>query len=421
MKRRTRKSDTACPPGWSLEAVEAGLSKTTEVFAHELARPSTSAPDWSEPEWLLARATASIHGVSSLLSGNLRWRGPEGWARFLAEQRAHTLIRHTRICDLLAAIDARMRTAGVSTIALKGAALHAIGLYAAGERPMADTDLLVQPPDLERAIQILEGLGFHQTYATWKDRTFEPSDAFTPGRLGENSDNPIKIELHDRVGDILPLRPIDISECLFASDPLPGVNLYPSTASLMLHLLLHAAGAMASRSLRLINLHDIAVLCTRMTANDWQDIMRLAEVAGGPWWVFPPLALTARYYTSLIPPWTLAAFAPDCPRPLRKAVCRQTLSDLSFSHLWIGAFPGIRWARSFREALEYVAQRIVPGAEALRTRKQFVNTQPYLAESEWGHLSQAMRILRWLRSRPPRPGTMRVVREALKQQPEQST
>jgi hypothetical protein len=314
-----------------------------------------------------------------------------------------------------------MRTAGVSTIALKGAALHAIGLYTAGERPMADCDLLVRPPDLERAIQTLEGLGFHQTYATWKDRTFEPSDAPTPGRLGESSDNAIKIELHDRVGDVLPLRPIDISGCLFASDPLPGMNLYPSRASLMLHLLLHAAGAMASRSLRLINLHDIALLCRRTTANDWQDVMRLAEAAGGPWWVFPPLALTARYYSSLVPPWTLDAFAPDCPGPLRKAVCRQTLSDLSFSHLWIGPFPGIRWARSFREALEYLAQRIVPGAEALRTREQFVNTQPCLAESEWGHLSQTRRILRWLRSRPPRPGTMRVVREALMQQPDCQT
>src|SRR5687767_4461362 len=84
----------ALPP---LKAVQAALRETTEHLASELARPTTVAPDWSENEWLIARAAASMHGVSSLLARTLRWQGPACWGRFLSEQKAHTAYRHARV------------------------------------------------------------------------------------------------------------------------------------------------------------------------------------------------------------------------------------------------------------------------------------------------------------------------------------
>ena len=62
-------------------------------------------------------------------------------------------------------------------IALKGAALHAHKIYAPGERPMADLDLLVAESDTARAAQLLTELGFHPGHLTWKHQAFEPDDA----------------------------------------------------------------------------------------------------------------------------------------------------------------------------------------------------------------------------------------------------
>src|SRR4029077_16921272 len=152
----------------SLRAMQAALRKTTETLAHELASPGDVAPDWSETEWLVARAVAAIHGVSPLLAERLRWPGPTGWAQFLADQRAHTAKRFVRIQELLRLIANRARERGIGLIALKGAALHASGVYSVGERPMSDIDLLVRDEQSQGAVQLIQALGFHESHATWK-------------------------------------------------------------------------------------------------------------------------------------------------------------------------------------------------------------------------------------------------------------
>src|SRR5271156_754608 len=89
--------------------LQAALTRVTERLAHELAHPTPQAPDWSDFEWSIAKAVAAMHGVSPLLSGSLRWRGPEGWMHFLEEQRAHVTQRHARIENLLRQIDQSAR------------------------------------------------------------------------------------------------------------------------------------------------------------------------------------------------------------------------------------------------------------------------------------------------------------------------
>src|ERR1700730_17010597 len=131
-------------------AFQGTLCQITETLAGELACPTERAPDWSDFEWKIARAVAAMHGVSPLLSKTSHWQGPADWMTFLEEQRIHTANRHLRIADLLQRIDERGRAQGIAAVALKGAALHAIGLYAIGDRPLADLDLLARPADAER-------------------------------------------------------------------------------------------------------------------------------------------------------------------------------------------------------------------------------------------------------------------------------
>ncbi len=399
----------------SLKTLHLALQKTTEVLASELGRPTAVVPDWSETEWAIARAVAAIHGVSPLLAGALRWQGPPAWTQFLAQQKAHSAKRFVRIQRLLQLMDSRARGAGIALVPLKGAALHASGIYRAGDRPMADVDLLVREEESPRAVETLAGLGFRQTGRTWKHLVFEQGVSDAPAALGEHCRNGIKIELHCRISEILPLRPVDVSELVFPQRPHPGLNSYPSRAALLIHLLLHAAGALICRELRLLQLHDIARLADGMTDKDWEVVFcqaaRTAE--GSLWWAFPPLTLAARYYCC-VPQWVLARTSRGCHWPLKRVYRRRTLAGASLSHLWVSAFPGIEWARSPRQVLEYAAARVVPSADTVHMRKALATVQPRVSGGAWAQLSQGQRMLRWMMSRQARHETLQPVRAALR-------
>jgi hypothetical protein len=390
------------------------LRKITERLAGELAQPTLVAPDWSPIEWRLARAVAVIHCVSPLLSGSLRWEGPAQWRDFLAGQKAHVAARHRRIQELLDQIDARCREEGIAIVGLKGAALHSMGFYRAGERPMADVDLLVHAGDTTRTGQVLQSLGFSESFANWRHGVFVPKVCNLHKGMGEHTDNYLKVELHARIAEKLPLHITDVTDSVYPRTPHPGLNPYPSNAALMIHLLIHAAGSMVPRSLRLLHLHDIALVSSRMADSDWEELKQ-GQNMNRRWWALPPLQLTARYYPDAVPTDVLAALSNHCPWTLRHVVRHRRLSDVSLSYPWVEAFPGIAWSRSCAEIVEYIGGRIWPDKESRRQRDIRLETEPATSESQWGRLSQRQRMLRWLTSRPLRVETLHPVRMALAQ------
>jgi hypothetical protein len=395
-----------------LKKIEAALRKTTEVLAAELAAPTETAPDWTDFEWRIAQASAAMHGVSPLLATTLRWRGSDSWELFVREQREQTFQRHQRISELLTDIGSRAKHDGIAIVPLKGAALHAIGIYQPGERPMSDIDVLVRISDVQATSRLLGSCGYHEVLATWKHRVFEPKAHATVSDFGEHAQNCIKIELHAGVVERLPLVDRDVTRLVFPDTPVAGLNGYPSHASLMAHLLLHAAGNMCSSHLRLLHLHDISLLARRMSESDWQRIF--APVNGQrPWWVSPPLTLTAHYYPSAIPADIVARAQSNCSWLLRQTCRRQLLSDVSLSSLWIQAFPGIEWSHSTQEALSHVMGRVKPDRQLLLGRKKAVKLLPCSARYSWTHLSQWQRIVRWVFHGYPRVETLACVCTAL--------
>jgi hypothetical protein len=183
----------------------------------------------------------------------------------------------------------------------------------------------------------------------------------------------------------------------------------------MIHLLLHAAGSMAFQSLRLLHLHDLARLSSQMAEEDWDAVLEAGEREDRLWWAFPPLNLTSRYFPSTIPVRVITALAAECPYLLEKASRRRTLCEVSYSYLWVDAFPGMEWSQSLREVLEYVANRVRPSAEHIALRANAAKSEAWVCQSPWARLSQNQRILRWITSRPTRPVTMHAVRAALAQ------
>jgi hypothetical protein len=403
----------ALPP---LARIEAGLRTATERFAAELACAQTLPPVWSELEWFLARAATVLQGVTPLLAERLRWSGPPGWREFLDQQRRHTALRHRRIETLLAHIDTEAARVGIGVVGLKGTALHRLGLYTGGDRPMADIDLLARTADLERTRRLLATLGYRERCAIWKHWVFEPAqrDGALHSEIGdgfgEHADGLIKIELHCRVIERLPVRGVDISERLWPASDAVGLCDYPAMDALLLHLLLHAAGNMVGRNLRLIQLHDIAALAARLRPADWDALLRW-HGRRAAWWALPPLRLVARYYREAIPPEVLAALRPACPRWLRWSTQRQRISDVSYADARFRALPGLPWSTPPRECLQYVRSRLRPGREQ-QALWDFLSAEPWAARSEWPRMSAGRRIAHWALTRPARPATMHAVQAA---------
>jgi hypothetical protein len=236
-------------------------------------------------------------------------------------------------------MDQQARNAGVVIVPLKEAALLRLGLYPGGARPVANVDLLVPECDGARMQQLLHALGYLDTSVSWRHRVFERAErAFSLVRnvaasFGVHPDRPIRIDLHTRIAERLPLIAADVSELIFPPAPHPGLNRYPSSMAMFVHLLLQAAGSMSLRTLRLIQLHDLALLAARMCELDWQRLLACRIDNRALWWTVPPLELLVRYYPQAIPTAVLAALRRCCPRAVRGVPGRQTISEVCLASL----------------------------------------------------------------------------------------
>jgi hypothetical protein len=385
------------------------LPNITEYLAAALSGTECSEPDWSDLEWRIARAVAVIHGVSPLLSQRLSWIGPPGWRTFLDNQRTHTASRYSRMAALLARIHGLALQEDVPFVPLKGEALHAIGIYAAGDRPMADVDLLVRHSDLGPMSRILTGLGYRPLSITADEHVLVPVDQPAPSHRGEHADNGITIELHAKIDRPMPVRMVDITAQLWPSAPRPGRNSYPSVAALMGHLLMHAAVNMQMRILRMLQLHDIALLAPRLSSTDWKELLLRGDGRTTSWWAMPPLQLTQHYYPGVIPAAAIDSVKSACSPLLRFVAPRFRLSGVSASNMSRSVFPALSWVGSVPEAVNCVGNRLQSGMRALRgntTIRAATELEPWITRSH------RRRLLEVLLGRP-RPETLLVIKAAL--------
>jgi hypothetical protein len=388
------------------------LRTTTERLARELAVPSPDPPAWSAMEWDVARAVVAMQGTTALLANRLRWRGPDSWQAFLTTGRDLAVQRDARITASLARLHEALREASIGCVALKGSALRALDIYLPGERPMGDIDLLARPTESARVVQVLESLDYVGSYRVRRHAVFLPRSNAVVRALGEHPDNPIKVELHERIAEPLPISAIDITHSLWPRDAHRGLVAYPHARELVRHLLLHAGGNIRAHALRQIQLHDIAMLGGRLTEEDWQALLETPESRGGSWWMWPVLELVAQYYPrAMAPRWN--EFRARCPRLLRATSRRNTLFSVSWSNLRIAAFPGLSWARSPREALSFVRSRLLPRREALDELDKALRSMPTLDTVPWYGENHLTRVLRWISSRPPRVQTVRALLDAI--------
>ncbi|MCI0521482.1 MAG: nucleotidyltransferase family protein [Chloroflexi bacterium] len=130
--------------------------------------------DYAAADWERLAACAETQGVAPLLYQALRHQAALANAPREAQQSLSRSYYQTTASNQLALAElerglSALEAEGILALAIKGAAL-AHTLYAEpGLRPMSDLDLLLAEDQLERAAQVIEGLGYVQAeMQTWQ-------------------------------------------------------------------------------------------------------------------------------------------------------------------------------------------------------------------------------------------------------------
>lgn len=392
--------------------IASALRATTERLTLEVASPQTTAPEWNDFEWRVAQAVCALHGISGLLATRLVWHGPVFFGEFLREQRQQTLARHLAAGQTLAELARTAENAGLAYVALKGSAMREFAIHHAGDRPMGDIDILIRPRDRELAARVLESMDHMPIYTSRRHDVYRPRQAGAPHAFAEHTCSPLRVEVHQCIGEALPVDTLDITAQIWPDETRPGVNRYRSYPALVRHVMLHASGNMRANAMRFIQIYDVALLLQRFGPADWAELIG-TDPATTAWWMYPVLTLADRYVPGSVPAPLLAQFAAWCPPRLRRRFEHRAVYDVSWSNLRIAALPGLEWARGIGERLRLARHRLLPGRQALTELQQGTQLNPSLADSAWYRSSQAARVMRWVVGKPARVQTMASLRAAL--------
>jgi hypothetical protein len=186
-------------------------------------------------------------------------------------------VRNLAIDRLTAEIAGQFAAAGIDSLVLKGPALAA-WLYPDEVRPYGDSDIMVAPGDWQRAVGVLERLGFSNYLEPMAHPRMESfaSTAFLRDRDGAEQENvDLHCALHGCEGD---LRKIWASLAAGSDNQvIGGAELrIPSRAALLLHVGLHAAHHVDGKPIE-----DLRRALARAEEQLWRQALELARELGG--------------------------------------------------------------------------------------------------------------------------------------------
>lgn len=181
---------------------------------------------------------------------------------------AHTILIDRQTAEIAGALEAE----GIDTLVLKGPVL-ASWLYPGEVRPYGDSDLMVAPGDWDRAVALLERLGFSDHLGPMAHPRMESyaSTAFLRG--DQNID--LHCALHGLHGELQP-----VWEDLWAGaqrQAIGGAELWvPGRPALLLHVGLHAAHHAEGKALE-----DLRRALAAAPEEQWRQALALARAHDG--------------------------------------------------------------------------------------------------------------------------------------------
>jgi hypothetical protein len=152
-------------------------------------------------------------------------------------------LRNIRIMHLLEWIAGKFNEAGIPIMAFKGAALYLTLYRRPDDREMTDLDLIVKPDDVDRAMKLLEDLGYHRGEAPFREDFFPRYYYEVQYRIG--SIRPVSIDLHVRPFRVLRFSRFVPDDALWGRAVPVAIGkatvLVPAADDMLIHLAAHSA------------------------------------------------------------------------------------------------------------------------------------------------------------------------------------
>ena len=328
---------------------------------------------WDDTAWDDARWAIQVHGIGPLLHHALAGR-PDAAALhprlrgYLADQHRLSGERVALLLGELAELLRACCAAGIPVLPLKGALLATHYYPAPGLRPMNDLDLLARPEDEPRLLGVLEQLGYQLIARSWKHVMLARPDGRGPvvSWQGEHPANPRSLDLHLRLGEQFWGLHYDLTASTWEHAH-PGVlleaeALLMSPVALLHHLAVHASSDTIARRLRLLHLHDIALVARTIDEAGWRQILAWARRQGEGRLLYPALAFTSRYYP-VIPEAVLHELRTRLPPALLRHLDASELDRFSFCNRAPTTIAEkLCWFRPGRERLVALRHMALPDA-----------------------------------------------------------
>jgi hypothetical protein len=339
----------------------------TEPRPHDLA---TQVAAWDDDAWEAARWAIQVHGIGPLLHHTLAGKpGAEALQPrlrgYLAEQYHLSGERVALLLGELTELLHACRKAGIDVLPLKGALLAAGYYDEPGLRPMNDLDLLARPEDEPRLVVLLARLGYQPVARSWKHFELARPEGRGPvvSWEGEHPANPRSLDLHIRLGEQFWGLRYDLTSSAWGGAE-PGMLLGVETqllrpTALLHHLAVHASSDTIARRVRLLHLHDIALVARAVDEQGWQQILTWA---GEPRLIYPALAFTSRYYP-VVPAAVLHELRSGIPPALLRHLDESALDRFSFCNTAPTSLGDrLLWFRPGRERASALRHMLLPDA-----------------------------------------------------------
>jgi Uncharacterised nucleotidyltransferase len=333
---------------------------------------------WDAAAWETTRWAIQVHGIGPLLHHMLAGKpGAEALhprlRGYLAKQHHLSGERVALLLGELAELLRACRTAGIEVLPLKGALLAARYYAEPGLRPMSDLDLLVRPEDERRLVELLALLGYQPIVRSWKHLTLARPEGRGPvvSWEGEHPANPRSLDLHIQLEEQFWGLRYSLTEAAWAWCE-PGVLLGVATrlmrpAALLHHLAVHASSDAIARRVRLLHLHDIALVAREVDDQGWQQILAWASEQREQRLIYPALAFTSRYYP-VVPAAALRELRGGVPPALLRHLDTSELDRFSFCNTAPTSLGDrLLWFRPGRERATALRHMLLPDAGEIAT------------------------------------------------------
>lgn len=333
------------------ELKQAIYARVMQDLAQWLPAPASAGPrpldQWEYDEWLAAEWITYWQGALPWFVQRLQQTGaytavPEDIYQRLLLVEADSRQRSQQMLDDALHLLSTLQDQLIPALPLKGTVLAACYYDDPLLRPFGDIDLLVDERDLNRASTVVEKLGYRFHKRTVKDKVYLIGD-YQEHPWSPNNVRPLEIQhqpLNEYGGLVYKAMNHILWHALKPQTFWAGASCHlPTLPALLHHICAHTTEDWLQQKGKLMQLKDLETAVYHMTAKDWSQFLHDVEKGDGARFVFPALALSARYTAAAVPPEILSTLRTQSPAPLRHWVDTielvDTLEMQRESHEWL--------------------------------------------------------------------------------------